>query len=432
MNDARSLLLAMLTLGCGAGTLPTLASTDGGVAASSSHVYWPVAQGTVTAYRVGTDGGRFETVATASTDATGKFSLVPAQSQNGAVLVVVSGGSYLEPATGTSIRLGPGDELIALLPTRVRVAGEPLEQVVVSPISHLAAGLTVFYMHGSGLDVDQAQTKAWTHLNAHFGGIDWRTATPLDLTVSTSAQLDGDARAGLLLAALSQEAMDIAVKHHLTPGGEVNSLTLLQSLAQDLTADGLFDGIGPSGHLLLPASRLKDAYTLDGQTVRSYLGQSAVAFLQSLQNKSHIAPADATPFLNAMAAHSDNVLFTGALGTLNGPSCTFSSTFHSAADNADHAPVGASLLVSGRLDLKVTCSAPAGIASITVAQASSTLTAGTGSSLPTTFVASVDTTKGADGTLSFTANAQDIDHNGNVSCPELVIAAPQIFPDWSP
>ncbi len=27
--------------------------------------------------------------------------------------------------------------------------------------------------------------------------------------------------------------------------------------------------------------------------------------------------------------------------------------------------------------------------------------------------------------------AQDVDHNGNVSCPEIVINAPTIFPDWS-
>jgi hypothetical protein len=29
-------------------------------------------------------------------------------------------------------------------------------------------------------------------------------------------------------------------------------------------------------------------------------------------------------------------------------------------------------------------------------------------------------------------DAQDVDHNGNVSCPEIVINAPNIFPDWSP
>ena len=28
-------------------------------------------------------------------------------------------------------------------------------------------------------------------------------------------------------------------------------------------------------------------------------------------------------------------------------------------------------------------------------------------------------------------DAQDVDHNGNVSCPEIVINAPNIFPDWS-
>src|SRR5207237_9983719 len=152
-----------------------------------------------------------------------------------------------------------------LLPTRVRIAGDSLEPIVVSPISHLAAVHTVFFMHGQGLTLDQAADKAWSHLNAHFGAIDWRSVTPLDLTASTSAQLDGDARAGLLLAAISQEAMDIATSHHQTPGGEVNSLTLLQALAQDLTADGLFSGVEPSGQAVVHASRTADPYPIDGQ-----------------------------------------------------------------------------------------------------------------------------------------------------------------------
>ena len=419
-------------LGCGTGIPAYLDPGDGGTA-SRSLTAWAINAGTATAYEVDGTGGRGASVALAQTNKDGAFNLTLSATTSSALLVVVTGGSYIEPATGTSIRLGPGDELTALLPTRVRVAGDQLEPMVVSPISHLAAVLTVLFMHSQGLSVDQAMEKAWSHLNAHFGAIDWRTVTPLDLTISTSAQLDGAARAGLLLGSLSQQAMDIAVNHHLTPGGEVNSLTLLQALAQDLTAEGLFNGLGPSGQLVLPASRPADAYVLDGQTVRSYLGQSAVAFLQSAQNKSHIAPADATPFLNTMAADSDTVLFSGSSGTLSGPTCTFKSTFHSSSDNKDHAPIGGALLVSGRLDLTVTCLAPAGLASITVTQGTSTLTAGTGSSLPTTFVASVDTTKVADGTLSFTATAQDIDRNTTTKQYAVVVHnAPPTFPKVSP
>jgi hypothetical protein len=419
-------------LGCGTGIPAYLDPTDAGTG-SHSLTAWAINAGIVTAYEVDATGGRGASVASAPTNKDGTFNLSLSTTTNSALLIVVTGGSYVEPATGTSIRLGPGDELTALLHTRVRIAGDSLESIVVSPISHLAAVLTVFFMHSQGLGVDQAADKAWSHLNAHFGAIDWRAVMPLDLTTSTSAQLDGDARAGLLLAAISQEAMDIAINHHLTPGGEVNSLTLLQALVQDLTAEGLFNGMGPGGQLMLPASRPTDAYALDGQTVRSYLGQSAVAFLQSAQNKSHIAPADATPFLNSMAANSDSVLFSGASGTLNGPSCTFTSTFHSSSDNKDHLPVGGSLLVSGRLDLTVTCSAPAGLASITVTQGSTTLAAGTGSSLPTTFVASVDTTKLADGTLSFTATAQDIDRNTTTKQYAVVVHnAPPTFPKVTP
>src|ERR1700694_6023702 len=155
-------------LGCGTGIPAYLDPGDGGTA-SHSLTAWAINAGTATAYEVDGTGGRGASVALAQTNKDGTFNLTLSATTSSALLVVVTGGSYIEPATGTSIRLGPGDELTALLPTRVRVAGDQLESMVVSPISHLAAVLTVLFMHSQGLSVDQAMEKAWSHLNAHFG-----------------------------------------------------------------------------------------------------------------------------------------------------------------------------------------------------------------------------------------------------------------------
>src|SRR5437660_6010989 len=156
MRSAAVISIALVaSLGCGTGIPAYLDPGDGGTA-SRSLTAWAINTGTVTAYEVDTTGGRGASVGSAPTNKDGMFNLALNRTTNSALLVAVTGGSYIEPATGTSIRLGPGDELIALLPTRVRISGDSLEPLVVSPISHLAAVHTVFFMHGQGLTVDQA------------------------------------------------------------------------------------------------------------------------------------------------------------------------------------------------------------------------------------------------------------------------------------
>ena len=98
--------------------------------------------------------------------------------------------------------------------------------MLISPVSHLVAQLTGYYVaHGS--TPDAALSKANTLLNAHFGGIDWRTLTaPPDLSDAGSSsivQLNDSATAALILAGFSMEAKNLAQAKTLTPGGPLNS-----------------------------------------------------------------------------------------------------------------------------------------------------------------------------------------------------------------
>ena len=180
----RSLTLFFTALtACGGGRLPQSAQPDaGGTGGNGSQVAWPVAAGAVTAYRLDASGLRAATVGAAQTDAAGAFALRLTASTTGPLLIVVSSGSFIEPATGSAVRL-EGAELTALLPEATRVAGDFMGGVLVSPVSHLTAQLAFFYVARRQATIDDALAQAAPLIEGHFGGVNWRAlGAPPDLT----------------------------------------------------------------------------------------------------------------------------------------------------------------------------------------------------------------------------------------------------------
>lgn len=325
----RSLALLLLAA-CGGGLLTgQQAPPDGGTTGTpTSFVVWPVAQGAVTVFELDATGVRGKAIGSTTTDASGGFDLHLAAPSTLPLLLVVSSGSFTEPATGTTVRVD-GNELTAQVPPKVRVSGDALAGVLVSPLSHLSARLASYYVNGGHQTVDDALTQAAALLDSHFGGLTWRTlAPPPDLTDVSSAglvQLNDQSKAALLLAALSQEAKNLATAKGLTPGGPLNSLTLLAALAEDLAADGYFDGSGAGGGRIVVPAGSPNGYALDGQTVRSALAQGITTFLGSPRNQSHIATADAQGLVTLVGTDSNPKLFRGGAGPLDltPPTITF-------------------------------------------------------------------------------------------------------------
>jgi hypothetical protein len=318
----RSSILIFLALGavaCGGGQAPTAApqSPDAGTVTTQSHVIWPVSNGTVTAYRF--DGAvRGAAIGTSQTDDSGAFDLKLDAPATGPLLVAVSSGAYIEPATGTPV-LVQGYELTTVVASKVRATGESVPAVVVSPISHLATQLVPKFV-GAGATVDAAFLQAQTLLNSHFAGIDWSSVSPPDLAgndAGSVVQINDSAKAALVLAGFSAEARNLAQAKRLTAGGPLNSLSLLSAIAADLNADGLFDGFGPAGSRLSVPPSGTNAYVLDGQTVRTTLAQGISSFLSSSRNGSQIALTDAQPTMNAIAADANPLLFRDQGGSID-------------------------------------------------------------------------------------------------------------------
>src|SRR6266446_1562435 len=334
-RSAHKIVLAvtLAVAACGGG--PGLSvSTPPKNGSGSSATAFMVPNGTVTAYRLDGAAQRGPAVGTATADPNGVFQL-----------------KLTEPTTG------------------------PL----------LIAELAARYVRGGSVGVDAALKQAADLLNSHFGGVDWQSLGAIpDLTNPKVGvvQINNETKAAIILAGLSMEARDLSAARGLTPGGALNSFTLVAARADDLGYDGFFDGVAGQGKLTVPSGS-GNGYTLDGQTVRGALAGAIRDFLASARNASQVSGADAESTALAIATDANLQIFrdTGV-----GPTLTDTLSFVS-ADGSTHSPLSFSgqQLVSGTLNFTVTANSPAGVASLNVVQGTTVITPGAGSAIPTTF-----------------------------------------------
>ncbi|MDP1918909.1 MAG: hypothetical protein Q8L14_21850 [Myxococcales bacterium] len=298
MHRTGAALLAVVFFGwaCGGG----VPFKEGGKAASELKgrvIKGPVTSATVVAYRASDTLDRGEVLAQAKTDEAGDF-VLPLPPYQGHVLVVATAGSYIEEAIGLGVQLGD-NELQLLLPDFT--TGTKLEGLRLTPVSTLAVAFARFHVARGSTPAD-AHREALMHLHQHFGGVDWSTVTPADLSVAGVTNLAPESRAGLVLAGLSWLAKQQAEASDVTPGLVVNAATLTTALARD-AADGTFDGRAGT-------EQLKQAkVSLSGVTLRADLVQAMTGFINSPRNASALRLQDITTFLAVIGTDNDPYLF---------------------------------------------------------------------------------------------------------------------------
>src|SRR5260370_24306439 len=134
-------LLVLPLLGGGGGPGLSVSSSARNRAGPSATAY-AAQSGTVTAYRLDSNGQRGAQVGTAQTDGSGSFELKLTSASTGPLLISGSSGSYVEPATGTPGNLN-GHEIPAITPSQLRHRGERSRGCRLSPRSHPIAQLAV-------------------------------------------------------------------------------------------------------------------------------------------------------------------------------------------------------------------------------------------------------------------------------------------------
>lgn len=421
-------LLVVASPGCGGGAPVEPKGESSGIV--SGRVVLPVTNGTVTVFKLDSSTvKRGEALGSATTDDTGAFSVsVPAY--NGPMLVVASTGNYTEPATGTAAKLD-GFELTHIIASYK--SGTHADGVLVSPIATLATSLATHRVRNADDSLDVAVDEAFTHLNNHFAGVDWRSVVPADLTIERSVQLDDGAKAGLILAALSMQARLISESANVTPGSAVTTITVVDSLAADLSFDGYFDGVSGQGQIVLPrgvavAPTPPTGTRLDDFTARTELSRALSLFLESDRNNSGIKAGDVLPLRDAISTDANPRLFRtgGAKDDDKAPTVSFSTSF-ALADGGTRAAVGANFLVNRSLLIVADATDPAGVKSLNVSIEGSAVPAGEQGVTTSHFIG---TWVAADaGSLVISAQTSDLRGNSATvnSTVTVDLAAPQAF-----
>lgn len=207
--------------------------------ASGAAVDGLIRDGTVTAYSFsgGIKGASLGQTATNANTGAYRLSL---QVESQPILLEVTGGYYIEEASGVRVSLQTGQYMNAL----VNYNTGATITVAITPWTHVASGLAQ-YQIANGVDINTAITNANNRITQLLG-VNILNVIPADVTdvTAASATLSPELQYGFMSAAISQWTY----KH--APAGQghainaYTSISFIQKMFADVLAEGLLDGNG--------------------------------------------------------------------------------------------------------------------------------------------------------------------------------------------
>jgi len=218
------LSIAVIFSACGSSGSGT--STPSSV--SGRVIMGPVEGAEVEVYELNDDGTEGNLIGSDTTDADGNYSVD--DDGEGARKVVSKGGTYTDEATGETVTIPSGNELVTLI-----AAGTGKTNIGVTALTTIAAARA---NSNAAAGLANAIANANKDVAAEFGidGVDISDSDPDDFTDDIDDE-DPDSdktKHGLALAAVTQMAKDAGLSADDVPA-------LVQAMADDYS-DGAFDG----------------------------------------------------------------------------------------------------------------------------------------------------------------------------------------------
>ncbi|ABC80672.1 hypothetical protein [Anaeromyxobacter dehalogenans] len=300
-----SLLLAACG-GGGGGSTPgsSPAGTIGGAV-----VLGPVAGASVRAYAL-SGGAQGALLGEATADAAGRFT-VSIGHHAGPVMLVATGGSYVDEATGASMALGSGDALGCAIPSVA--ADAATAGIQVTPLTSMARARAAA-MPGGMTEANVAAANA--SVGAYFQAGDVLRVAPMDPTAAgAGAGATQDERGyGMALAAMSQEAMAL---------GMTSSAGMATALAAD-ASDGVMDGMMGATPVSMGGMGGMGGGMMAPSAGSSGLADAMRAFLASARNRSGLTADDLQACLAQLSGAGGQL--PGAGGSGQGAGGTMTGT----------------------------------------------------------------------------------------------------------
>lgn len=279
--------------GGGGGTTPS-ASSNGII--SGTAVKGPVGGGTVTAYAIsnGTMGAQ---LASATTDAQGNFQ-ISIGAYSGPVMLQLSGGTYVDEASGTTMSMSPGDVMAAVVPSVT--SGGTVSNIQVTPLTSMAQAMAKIKVGGmSETNIAAANTSVGNFFMVN----DILHTPPMNpLVPGSSASATQDMRNyGMVIAAMSQSAKNL---------GMTSSSNMVTAMMND-ASDGVMNGT--MGGSAITMSGMGSGMMGGGSTMMqttagtSGLTTAMTQFMGTTMNQSGLTATDMHSLMSQLNASSGTI-----------------------------------------------------------------------------------------------------------------------------
>ncbi len=314
---ALTLLIGSLSLlnGCGGGGGGGTTAASGGII-SGTAVKGPVDGGTVTAFAV-TNGTMGVQLDSGTTDSQGNFKLSIGD-YSGPVMLQLSGGTFVDEATGTAMTMSPGNVMTAVTPPVT--SGEIMTGIQMTPLTSMAQAMANNMAGGmTGTNIAAANTFVGTYFMVN----DILHTQPMNPLISgSSGTATQDMKNyGMAIAAMSQTARDM---------GMTSSSSMVTAMVND-ASDGVMNGMMGSAPVLM------GGMTTGSSMMSTTAGTSGLAtemamFITSTLNKSGVTATDMQALMDKLTTSATGTIQSGGGTMMNGT--VSGSVFNGTMNNA--------------------------------------------------------------------------------------------------
>jgi hypothetical protein len=253
-----------------------------------------MSSGTMTAYAV--NGGTMgAAMGSSPVDAPGNFT-ISMGAYAGTVMLQMTGGTFVDPATGTTMTLQPGDVLTSCVPSFA--AGAATTGVQVTPLTSMAQARAQ-YMSGGMTAANAAAANA--AVGNYFRVGDILMTVPMNPAVGGSGPgaIPDQRNYGMSIAAMSQYAR--------TMGMTASSSGMVTAMAED-ASDGLMNGMmGSTAISMSGMGGMMGGTMMQSSAGTTGLASALSAFIGSTTNRSGVTASDMQALTNRLATSNGTI-----------------------------------------------------------------------------------------------------------------------------
>ncbi len=276
--------LALLA-GCGGGGESITSNQPVNGTISGTAVKGPVSNAMVTCFSINADGTKGNMIGTGQTDGQGNYS-IPMGDYSGPVLCQMTGGNYMDEATGLNMPMQQNDIITCVIPSMS--AGSTVSGIQMTPMTSMAQSMAQ-NMSGGMTPANVAATN--TAVGNYFMVNDILHTRPMDpLSQGSGSGTDQNMRNyGMTMAAMSQYAKNIGMPF---------SSGMVTAMMND-ASDGHMNGMmGNSGVMM--GGGMMGGTMMSPNAGTSGLADAMMKFIQSPMNKSGVTVQEMQTLINKL------------------------------------------------------------------------------------------------------------------------------------